>query len=220
MRRTMRSAISSASPGHWRRNVVLVRAARERQERLGREVPAARRGAARRCGARRARRRRARGRTAPARVAASRVPRQSRRARLPPRSRRSSSTASAAQSVAVTSAPLDAATSDGRPSPQPSSTTRRSATGGQRGRECVRRGPELGPVGKELVVGERVLVDQILGCVGPQQGERDPADVHGLFPELGQRSASRPTVRPGGSAGSRSSASSTPAVKASREVVS
>ena len=67
-----------------------------------------------------------------------------------------SAIASLDQSVATTSAPSRAATRDGRPSPQPSSSTR--VRGIERGdvlreREAAR--PALGPVREELVVGER-----------------------------------------------------------------
>ena len=88
---------------------------------------AAARAPARRCAARRARRRRARGRTARPTARASRAPRRAAASPFRAAFSRSSSIASAAQSVAVTRAPRAAATSDGTPSPQPSSTTRDAA---------------------------------------------------------------------------------------------
>lgn len=92
--------------------------------------------------------------------------------------------------------------------------------GGQRSRECMGRRPELCPVRQELVVLECLLVDQRLGRFGPEQLQLDSANADRLFPQNGQSSASSPTVRPGGSVESLASASSTPAVNASRDVVS
>ena len=98
----------------------------------------------------------------------------------------------------------------GTPSPQPSSTTRRpsSVSGSARASASPRR-PELGPVRHELVVRERLLVEQRLRLGRAQQRELDLADRIALLDEV-QSSASSPTVTPGGSSPSFSSASRTP----------
>src|SRR4051794_1127030 len=90
----------------------------------------------------------------------------------------------------------------------------------QRLGERERGRPQLGPVRKELVVCEGVLVDQRLRHVRAQQRELHLPDAQRLLAQPGQSSASRPTVSPGGSERTRSTASSTPGTKASREVVS
>src|SRR4051794_8973307 len=90
----------------------------------------------------------------------------------------------------------------------------------QRLGERGRRRPELGPVRQELVLRERVLVDQRLGRFGAQQVELHLPDPQPLLAEGSQSNASRPTVRPGGSEETRSTARSTPGTNASREVAS
>jgi hypothetical protein len=67
---------------------------------------------------------------------------------------------------------------------------------------------------------EGVLVDQRLGRLRPQQRQLDAADANCFLSKRRQSSASSPTVRPGGSPGSFSSASRTPAENAVRDVVS
>src|SRR5581483_7578713 len=88
---------------------------------------------------------------------------------------------------------------------------------GQGAREREAGGPELGPVRQELVLGERLLVEERLRLRRPPELELDAADPE---PVGDQSSRSRPTVTPGGSSPSLASASSTPGTNASREVVS
>ena len=93
---------------------------------------------------------------------------------------------------------------DERRHAQPAARARRRAA--RRGRRAAprrarRRRPQLGPVRQELVVGERLLVEQRLGRGRPEQRELDLPDPHRLLAELVRRqsSASSPTVTPGGS---------------------
>ena len=90
----------------------------------------------------------------------------------------------------------------------------------QRGDERRRRRPQLRPVRQELVVSERVLVEELLGCLRAKERERQRSDANRVLDEAAQSSASRPTVTPAGSVPSRSSASRTPGTYASRDIAS
>ena len=96
---------------------------------------------------------------------------------------RSRATASSAQSVASTSRRASAAASDGRPSPAPSSSTRRAAQVELRydlgERDAAR--PELGPVRQELVLVERLLVDQLIRVRRPQERDAPPGELECLL---------------------------------------
>ncbi len=93
--------------------------------------------------------------------------------------RSTSSTASADQSRATTEAPRAAATRDGKPEPAAELEHVHPAQlePGDDVRERDAARPQLCPVGKELVAGERPLVDERLGVGRTGQRELQPVDT-------------------------------------------
>ena len=134
---------------------------------LRRERAASSSSMARRCAARRARPRRAARSNAPSNVRQSARPVEA-TAVAGGVLVAASSIASDAQSSAVTQAPRAAATSDGPPSPQPSSTTRagRRVARAARAASASPDGQSSAQYGIELVVGDRLLSSRAVGSHG------------------------------------------------------
>ena len=97
-----------------------------------------------------------------------------------------SATASGAQSVAKTRPPAAAAASAGRPSPQPSSSTRRPVSG----RRAITRasatalGHSSAQYGQELLLRERLLAEQRLAVTRGEDQQLAPGQRNHVLDEF------------------------------------
>ena len=164
------------------------RGPRARPRRRPRSGAGAARAAARRCAPRRGRRRRARAATArraarAARPSGTRAPRARVVALGVARGHRHRA---GDQSVASTRPPASAAAIDGSPSPQPSSITRWPVSGRRAidAGERERARPQLGPVGQELLVLERLLAQQRVAVARREQRSSRPGKRDDVFDEV------------------------------------
>ena len=186
--------LDAPGPGRLREERLRVRAGRGRRAAPRRRAAAGARAARRRCAARRGRPRRARGPTARARRAASARP-----ARRPPSRadvvaarvlRERARSPSATSPSRARSAPPSAAASDGtRESAaelerRAGRATSRSATSSASATPLSQSSAQYG---KELLVLERVLVEQRLGASRAQDRQRPRAELEALVDEVEAR---------------------------------